>query len=144
MWIHTFLKYFIRSELFFFINFNQMKNLIHSVALFSSFSLPNENRKIQKVQIRTEMFLMRNLLKKKSWQLLRLKDPNEFQIVPLSTQAWETFTSNFFLLSMYCFYCLEHLCRCVYLKKWCNLKFLLFWLKFWSTEMFDSQPWGSW
>lgn len=30
-----------------------------------------------KVQILTEMFLMRNLLKKKSWKLLRLKDPNE-------------------------------------------------------------------
>ena len=51
-----------------------------------------------KVQILTEIFLMRNL--KKSWQLLRLKDPNESHMVPLPTQARETFTSNFFLLSV--------------------------------------------
>lgn len=87
----------------FFIKFYQISFLIQPLT-FSLLSLPNENQKIPKVQILTEMFLMRSLLKKKSWQLLKLKDQNEFQIVPLSTQAWGTFTSNFFLLSMYHFH----------------------------------------
>lgn len=65
------------------------------------FSLLNVNQKTRRVQILTEMYLMRNLLKKRSWQPLRQKVPKECQTVPSSTQAWEIFISSFFLLSMY-------------------------------------------
>lgn len=66
-----------------------------------SFSLLNVNQKTRRVQILTEMYLMRSHPKKKLWQLLKLKGPKEFLIVPLSTRAWEIFMSNSSLLSMY-------------------------------------------
>lgn len=70
-------------------------------AAILSFSLPNVNQKTPKVQILTEMYLMRSHLKKRSWQPLKLKGPSEFLIVPLSTQAWEIYMSSFSPLSMY-------------------------------------------